>query len=70
MLIRIWNEQKEYKETNVMTEKNNSKEHLRHNEKKRNAVNVVYGFTSPTLPTTKLYRLTYPHHFLTHAKVL
>ena len=55
MLIRIWNEQKEYKETNVMTEKNTSKEHLRHNEKKRNAVNVVYGFTSPTLPTTKLY---------------
>ena len=42
MLIRIWNEQKEYKETNVMTEKNTSKKHLRRNEKKRNTVNVVF----------------------------
>ena len=29
-------------ETNVMTEKNTSQEHLRHTEKKRNTVNVVF----------------------------
>ena len=72
MLIWIWNEQKEYKETNALTEKNTSKEHLRYNEKERNSVNAVFdrsrNFTDLHHPRS--LQQTYPHHFLTHAKIL